>query len=84
MTEEQPSRNVEPLQKIDVEYSADSVECCPLPGHEHIVLCGTYQLAPPSASSTDATPGDDEVSMVQKSVLHNIAFIMYIGLCYHF
>ena len=32
------------LQTIDVEFSADSVETCPL--NPRILACGTYQLLP--------------------------------------
>lgn len=42
--------NAQNLQVIDVEYSADSIECCPLTGYEDIILCGTYQLEVQSPS----------------------------------
>ncbi|XP_063287835.1 diphthine methyltransferase [Pelobates fuscus] len=35
------------LQVIDTEYSADSVEWCPLDGWSNILACGTYQLKKP-------------------------------------
>ena len=34
---------------VDTEFSADSVECCPHVGYEHIIACGTYQLAEQTA-----------------------------------
>ncbi|EDV27709.1 uncharacterized protein TRIADDRAFT_20606 [Trichoplax adhaerens] len=34
-----------PLQQIDTEYSADSVEWCPHQAFDDVVVCGTYQLA---------------------------------------
>ena len=35
---------VETLHKVDTDYSADSVEWCPIEGYQHILLTGTYQL----------------------------------------
>lgn len=32
------------LQEIDTEYCADSIEWCPHPGYQDVLLCGTYQL----------------------------------------
>ncbi|XP_049752052.1 diphthine methyltransferase isoform X2 [Elephas maximus indicus] len=32
------------LQTVDTEYTADSVEWCPLEGYRHLLACGTYQL----------------------------------------
>ena len=32
------------LHVYDTEYSADSVQWCPIPGYQHVLLCGTYQL----------------------------------------
>ena len=37
--------NVHTLHAVDTEYSADSVEWCPVPGFQHVLVCGTYQLA---------------------------------------
>ena len=31
-------------ETIDTEYSADSVEWCPIDGFQDLMLCGTYQL----------------------------------------
>ena len=33
------------LDVWDTEYSADSVEWCPVPGFQHVLICGTYQLS---------------------------------------
>lgn len=38
------THNVEELHSFDTIYTADSVEWCPRPGFENILLCGTYQL----------------------------------------
>ena len=38
------STNVKTLHKVDTEYSADSVEWCPLEGYQHVLIAGTYQL----------------------------------------
>lgn len=35
------------LQAVDTEYTADSVEWCPLDGCRHLLACGTYQLQKP-------------------------------------
>lgn len=35
---------IKTLQSIDVEFSADSVETCPL--NRELIACGTYQLLP--------------------------------------
>ncbi|XP_075415848.1 diphthine methyltransferase isoform X1 [Tenrec ecaudatus] len=35
------------LQTVDTEYTADSVEWCPVEGSRHILACGTYQLQQP-------------------------------------
>lgn len=32
------------LHVWDTEYSADSVEWCPIAEYQHVLLCGTYQL----------------------------------------
>ena len=40
------SPTARPLHQYDTEYSADAVEWCPLEGYQHVMLCGTYQLAP--------------------------------------
>ncbi len=33
------------LHVQDTVYCADSVEWCPISGFQHVLLCGTYQLA---------------------------------------
>ncbi|CAH1274345.1 RBBP4 [Branchiostoma lanceolatum] len=61
------SSSTRQLQVLDTEYSADSVEWCPIPGYQDVMVCGTYQLAqqdfesqPPSdtldESGTTAVP----------------------------
>ena len=42
-------------QRIDVEYSADSAEFCPVKGWRQFLAVGTYQLK----DDPKATPGDD-------------------------
>ncbi|KAF9971586.1 Diphthine methyltransferase [Actinomortierella ambigua] len=48
----------------DTVYSADSIECCPIASHAHLLACGTYQLAKdeadedPSATAT-TSPSED-------------------------
>ncbi|XP_054440674.1 diphthine methyltransferase [Pteronotus mesoamericanus] len=43
------------LQAVDTEYTADSVEWCPLEGCRRLLACGTYQLrAPEGESELDA------------------------------
>ncbi|KAG3288481.1 diphthamide biosynthesis 7, transcript variant X2 [Ictidomys tridecemlineatus] len=39
------------LQAVDTEFTADSVEWCPLEGCRHLLACGTYQLRRPDAAS---------------------------------
>ena len=31
-------------QTLDTIYNADSIEWCPVPGLQDLLLCGTYQL----------------------------------------
>ncbi|XP_045878946.1 diphthine methyltransferase [Meles meles] len=42
-----PGGRVRLLQAADTEYTADSVEWCPLEGRRHLLVCGTYQLRTP-------------------------------------
>ncbi|KAL1786665.1 diphthine methyltransferase [Sigmodon hispidus] len=35
------------LQAVDTEFTADSVEWCPVKGCQHLMACGTYQLRTP-------------------------------------
>ncbi|XP_036892800.1 diphthine methyltransferase, partial [Sturnira hondurensis] len=37
-------RHLQLLQAVDTEYTADSVEWCPLEGCRRVLACGTYQL----------------------------------------
>ncbi|KAM8944392.1 diphthine methyltransferase [Lycaon pictus] len=41
------------LQAVDTEYTADSVEWCPLEGCRHLLACGTYQLQKPGDQAAD-------------------------------
>uniref|UniRef100_A0A8C4M1B9 Diphthine methyltransferase n=1 Tax=Equus asinus TaxID=9793 RepID=A0A8C4M1B9_EQUAS len=41
------------LQTVDTEYTADSVEWCPLEGCRHLLACGTYQLRKPEDQPAD-------------------------------
>uniref|UniRef100_A0A8W4FEW1 Diphthine methyltransferase n=1 Tax=Sus scrofa TaxID=9823 RepID=A0A8W4FEW1_PIG len=38
---------------VDTEYTADSVEWCPLEGCRHLLVCGTYQLQKPDDQPAD-------------------------------
>lgn len=42
-----PGGGVRLLQAVDTEYTADSVEWCPLQGCRRLLACGTYQLRKP-------------------------------------
>ncbi|KAI8918070.1 hypothetical protein BC831DRAFT_516230 [Entophlyctis helioformis] len=47
----------------DTEFSADSVEFCPLPLHARFMAVGTYQLLPPAepaSADTKLNKGDDD------------------------
>ncbi|KAG8518612.1 Diphthine methyltransferase [Galemys pyrenaicus] len=52
------------LQTVDTEYTADSVEWCPLEGYRHLLACGTYQLRkeepPRRPAGEDATASPQE------------------------
>lgn len=39
-----PQGRAQRLQVLDTEFTADSVEWCPLEGHRRLLACGTYQL----------------------------------------
>lgn len=43
------------LHTYDTGYSADSVEWCPHPPHQHLFVCGTYQLADGGESLTSGS-----------------------------
>lgn len=45
------------LQTVDTEFTADSVEWCPLEGCRHLLACGTYQLRKPEAASGSKVRG---------------------------
>ena len=47
------SSRVRLLQAVDTEYTADSVEWCPLEGCRHLLVCGTYQLQKPDDQPAD-------------------------------
>lgn len=53
-----------PLKLHDTEYSADSVEWCPLEGYRDLFICGTYQVVQPdppvSTKQPDEVDGDEE------------------------
>ncbi|XP_067015071.2 diphthine methyltransferase [Anabrus simplex] len=58
---------METLHTWDTEYSADSVEWCPVQPYHHIFVCGTYQLSQESelqenSSSSDVRTGEETVS----------------------
>lgn len=41
------------LDSFDTEFSADSVEWCPVENFQNIFVCGTYQLAQEESASED-------------------------------
>ncbi|XP_036040433.1 diphthine methyltransferase isoform X1 [Onychomys torridus] len=41
------SGTLQGLQAVDTEFTADSVEWCPVEGCQHLMACGTYQLRTP-------------------------------------
>ncbi|ORX93843.1 WD40 repeat-like protein [Basidiobolus meristosporus CBS 931.73] len=50
------------LFHLDTEYSADSIEGCPIPGYSDFLVCGTYQLKKPEIDEqdTEVAEGDEE------------------------
>lgn len=54
------------LQAVDTEFTADTVEWCPLEGSRRLLACGTYQLRGPESapvaprSEVRGAPGDRE------------------------
>uniref|UniRef100_A0A8D2DSI0 Diphthine methyltransferase n=1 Tax=Sciurus vulgaris TaxID=55149 RepID=A0A8D2DSI0_SCIVU len=54
-------RGARPLQTVDTEFTADSVEWCPLEGYRHLLACGTYQLRRPDSGSQSGSKGGLEV-----------------------
>jgi len=55
------------LHQVDTEYSADSVEWCPVEGMQHVLLCGTYQL------SAENECGDAPRKRLGRLLTYNIA-----------
>lgn len=57
-----------PLRLHDTEYSADSIEWCPLEGYRDLFVCGTYQVVQPdppaAAKRADEVEGDEEAGGV--------------------
>ncbi len=45
------------LAQVDTVYSSDSIEFCPVPGHERYFTCGTYQLLDPVTGELAPPPG---------------------------
>ncbi|XP_078691350.1 diphthine methyltransferase-like isoform X1 [Branchiostoma floridae x Branchiostoma belcheri] len=68
------SSNTRQLQVLDTEYSADSVEWCPVPGYQDVMVCGTYQLAQQEAQSS--SPDDPGATCVPQTRLGRL-------LCYN-
>ena len=56
------------LVTVDTDYSADSVEFCPIAGYENLLASGTYQLvkANESSLSHDAEKSKDEEREVHR------------------
>uniref|UniRef100_A0A670ZGH1 Diphthamide biosynthesis 7 n=1 Tax=Pseudonaja textilis TaxID=8673 RepID=A0A670ZGH1_PSETE len=42
------------LQVVDTEYSADTVEWCPVESWHNILACGTYQLKKPESEDSES------------------------------
>lgn len=51
------SMEIRTLAKWDTEFSADSVEWCPIAPYQHIFVCGTYQLMEGSDQLTSSRLG---------------------------
>jgi len=54
------TNNMQTLHIWDTEYSADSVEWCPISPYQNIFVCGTYQLA--TTESTEVEKRESEGS----------------------
>lgn len=48
------------LQTLDTEYTADSVEWCPVEGFKIFMACGTYQLRKPDSASAGLESKSDQ------------------------
>jgi diphthamide biosynthesis protein 7 len=61
-----PREPAQSLATTDTIYSADSIEWCPHPGSEGILVCGTYQVLEPrpgeASGSADAPAEPDSES----------------------
>ncbi|KAK3091025.1 hypothetical protein FSP39_016585 [Pinctada imbricata] len=60
------------LQVIDTEYSADSVEWCPLNGLKDILLCGTYQLQESQQNDAAEENAKQSQTRVGRLYLHRL------------
>ena len=61
------SDHVTQLHVFDTGYSADTTEWCPVPDYQHVLLCGTYQLAENTLVKQDENL--KEVKIVCKIIL---------------
>ncbi|KAG0224392.1 Diphthine methyltransferase [Actinomortierella wolfii] len=73
----------------DTVYSADSIECCPIASHAHLLACGTYQLAKDESEentcddikdekhTTDSDSDTDEPERVDKPMLRLGRLLLY-------
>uniref|UniRef100_A0A8C3WKY6 Diphthine methyltransferase n=1 Tax=Catagonus wagneri TaxID=51154 RepID=A0A8C3WKY6_9CETA len=59
---------------VDTEYTADSVEWCPLEGCRHLLACGTYQLKKPEEQPADPSGLDVDVPQTRLGRLYLYSF----------
>jgi diphthamide biosynthesis protein 7 len=58
------TNNMQTLHTWDTEYSADSVEWCPISPYQNIFVCGTYQLA--QNQNTEVKKNDYDCSLTKQ------------------
>jgi diphthamide biosynthesis protein 7 len=66
--------NMQTLHIWDTEYSADSVEWCPISPYQNIFVCGTYQLATTEKTEVENRECDDSLrnlGMSEGSAIYN-------------
>ncbi|XP_038623741.1 diphthine methyltransferase [Tachyglossus aculeatus] len=59
------------VQVVDTEYSADSVEWCPLDDWHNFLVCGTYQLRVPDKSKTESAQSDESQARLGRLYLYS-------------
>jgi diphthamide biosynthesis protein 7 len=61
------TNNMQTLHIWDTEYSADSVEWCPVSPYQNIFVCGTYQLSTTENIEVKKTECDDSLKNLEMS-----------------